>query len=113
MPFFINFTNPITVLLALILFLLITILGKETKKSIVPATMLFAFLAILIGHAVELIIVDSTVQETVQILARSIGMDFVFTFLSFISYLWIDDIQAKLGKKKSIDNSLDWFWSKV
>ena len=46
-------------------------------------------------------------------LTRSILVDFVFIFLSFISYLWIDDIQAKVEKKKSIDDSLSWFWAKV
>ena len=39
--------------------------------------------------------------------------DFVFIFLSFISYLWIDEIQAKVENIKSIDNSLDWFWKRV
>ena len=38
---------------------------------------------------------------------------FIFVFLSFISYLWIDDIEAKERKVKSIDNSLEWFWKKV
>ena len=33
--------------------------------------------------------------------------------LSFVSYLWIDDIEAKEKKKKSIDDSLSWFWTKV
>lgn len=47
MPF-INFTNIITVLLAVILFGLIIFLGKELHKSALPAIMLFAFLIILV-----------------------------------------------------------------
>ena len=47
MPF-INFSNVVTVLLALILFVLILFLGKETHKSGVQAVMLFAFLLMLI-----------------------------------------------------------------
>ena len=43
----------------------------------------------------------------------SIAVDLVMLFLGFITYLWIDDIETKMGKKKSIDNSLDWFWNKV
>ena len=46
MPF-INFTNIITVLLAVILFGLILFLGKELHKSALPAIMLFVFLIIL------------------------------------------------------------------
>jgi len=34
-------------------------------------------------------------------------------FLTFFSYLWIDDIACKFYKKKNIDNSLDWFWKQV
>lgn len=109
----INFTNAFTVLLALIIFLLVLILGKETKKSLFPAIMLFVFLAILCAHAY---LYFGTKKEEVEILvtlARCLTVDFVFVFLSFISYLWIDDIETKLNHKKSIDNSLDWFWSKV
>lgn len=112
MPF-INFTNPITILLALILFILVLFLGKETHKSAIAAVMLFAFLAILVGHTVELMVIKNIAEDVYISLTRSIVVDFVFIFLSFISYLWIDDIQAKVEKKKSIDNSLDWFWSKV
>lgn len=112
MPF-INFTNPITILLALILFILVLFLGKETHKSAIPAVMLFAFLAILVGHTVELMVMNNIAEDVYISLTRSIVVDFVFIFLSFISYLWIDDIQARIEKKKSIDNSLDWFWSKV
>ena len=52
MPF-INFTNPTLILLGLILFLLVLYLGRETKKAWVIGIMLFAFLGLLIGHAVE------------------------------------------------------------
>ena len=46
-------------------------------------------------------------------IARSIAVDFGFIFLSFVSYLWVDDLEAKSKGKKSIDNSLDWFWKKI
>lgn len=112
MPF-IDFTNPITILLALLLFVLILFLGKETHKSAIPASMLFVFLILLVCHSVELMVLPNITQTTYTALTRSILVDFVFIFISFISYLWIDDIQSKVEKKKSIDNSLDWFWSKV
>ena len=34
-------------------------------------------------------------------------------FVSFFSYLWVDDIETKKLGKKSLDDSLDWFWKKV
>ena len=112
MPF-INFSNVVTVLLALILFVLMLFLGKETHKSGVPAAMLFAFLLMLICHTMELMVMPGISEETNQALTVSLVVDFVFIFLSFISYLWVDDIQTKVEKKKSIDDSLSWFWAKV
>ena len=110
----INFTNPLTVLLGVVLFVLVLILGKETHKSAIPALMLFAFLAILVGHAIRLFNGSFGSDETVyHAITTSLVVDFVFIFLSFVSYLWIDDIQAKVEKKKSIDDSLNWFWAKV
>lgn len=109
----INFTNPTLVLLGLILFLLVLYLGREVKKAWVIGLMLFAFLGLLIGHAVEFITFAGNGGELHQTLLVCSTVDLIFIFLSFISYLWVDDIETKLGKKKSIDNSLEWFWNKV
>jgi len=51
--------------------------------------------------------------EVLSNISFTMIFDLIFILLSFISYLWIDDIEAKVKKKKSIDNSLDWFWNKV
>lgn len=109
----INFTNPFTILTATVLFVLVLFLGKETKKGMILAIMLGVFLVILIGHSVELSLVKENLLETQRTIAKCITVDFVFILLSFFSYLWIDDIEAKAKKKKSVDNSLNWFWSKV
>lgn len=112
MPF-VDFTNILTVLLAVILFGLIVFLGKELHKSGLPAIMLFVFLIILVCHAMELMLIPNIEAEVYHAIARSIAVDFGFIFLSFVSYLWIDEIQSKIEKKKSIDDSLSWFWAKV
>ena len=112
MPF-INFTNVATMLLTLVVFLLALVLSKETKKSGIIATMLSVFLTILVCHAVELGTISNITEEMHYAITRSILVDFVFIFLSFISYLWIDEIQAKVENIKSIDNSLEWFWKRV
>ena len=74
--------------------------------------MLFSFIGCLVLHTVEFLIGGLT-EDGVAAAIYSIVFDLIFTFLSFISYLWIDDIEAKANKKKIIDNSLDWFWSKI
>ena len=85
----------------------------DTDNFEIPAIMLFVFLIILVCHAIEFAVIPNITEEMQYNLSRSILVDFIFIFLSFISYLWIDDIQAKLENKKSIDNSLDWFWKRV
>lgn len=109
----INFTDPYTILVTTVLFILVLILGKETKKSAIPAIMLGVFLIIITGHSVELSLANANSLELQNEIAKCITVDFVFILLSFFSYLWIDDIETKLNKKKSIDDSLKWFWSKV
>lgn len=109
----INFSNPFNVFVALVLFVLILFISKEVKKSILTCIMLLVFLTIIVGHCIEYVIVQDPTGLITSNLAKCITVDFVFILLSFISYLWIDDIETKEKKLKSIDNSLDWFWKKA
>lgn len=109
----INFTNPITLLIVTLLFVLLLILAKETKKSFISAITLFVFIFLLVTHAIMYLTGNKLSSETLSNLSFTMVFDLIFVLLSFISYLWIDDIEAKVKKKKSIDNSLDWFWNKV
>ncbi len=109
----INFTNPISIVVAVVLFVLVLYLGRELKKSLVVGIMLFLFIALLVGHTIEFITIANTSEVVYKAITTSATYDLVFIFLSFISYLWVDDIEVKAGKKKSIDNGLEWFWNKV
>lgn len=109
----INFSEPIHLIIGLIVFLLVLWLAKQSKRSIIVGLMLFIFLTILGGHAFEFASGMELTPQEVSAVTRSIIFDLVFIFLAFISYLWIDDVEAKFRKKKSVDNSLDWFWGKV
>lgn len=109
----IDLSNPYNVLVAVILYILVLFLAREIKRSNVTCIMLLAFLTIIVGHCVEYVIIQDPTGEITTTLANCIAVDFVFTFLSFIAYLWMDDVEAKDRKIKSIDNSLDWFWKKV
>ncbi len=108
----INLTEPLALFIALLLFVLVLWFAYQSKKSVIAGIMLFIFIAILALHALEFSMGDLT-QEGLQVTIQSIIFDLVFIFLSFVSYLWVDDIEAKVKKKKVIDNSLDWFWGKV
>ena len=109
----IDLSNPFNVFIALILFVLVVYLGKEIKRSNVTCIMLLAYLAIIVGHCIEFVLAKDPTGVVTSTLARCIAVDFIFIFLSFISYLWTDELERKERKIKSIDNSLDWFWKKV
>lgn len=105
-----NTAEPFNALMLLIVNILLIYLGKEVKNSVAPALALISCLILLIVHAIQLVLaldVDSN-----KIL-NALTLDFLFIFISYLGYLWIDDIEAKFKKKKSIDNSLDWLWKKV
>ena len=108
----INLANPLVLFIALLLFVLVLWFAYQSKKSIITGIMLFAFISMLVLHTLEFSM-GSLTQDGLSAATRSIVFDLVFIFLSFFSYLWIDDIEAKFKKKKVIDHSLDWFWSKI
>lgn len=109
----IDVSNPLTLLLALFATILLIFLGKESKKSRIPQILLIVYIALLIVHVVQLGTADITDQVKINTLYKCIAVDFVFTLITFLAYLWVDDIEAKVKGKKVVDNSLDWFWSKV
>lgn len=109
--YIIDVTNPLTMLLLLAATVLLIFLGKEVKKPIAPAIAL-AFFLILVGiHSIQLAKV--TTDALKSLLVQCISMDLIMIFITFFGYLWVDDIACKFYKKKSIDNSLDWFWKNV
>lgn len=109
----INFTNPLTLLLATLIFVLVLILAKETKKSFITAIMLFIFVGLLVTHAIIFTTSSNLTQSATSDFIFTMVFDLIFVLVSFISYLWVDDIEAKVKKKRNIDNSLDWFWGKI
>lgn len=108
--YIIDLSNPYAIVMALMFTVLFIILGKEFKKSILPAICLGVFLVLILIHTFQSFVVTEAYKA---ILTKSISIDAIMIFLSYISYLWVDDIEAKEKNKKSIDNSLDWFWKKV
>ena len=111
--FILDISNPAYTLTFLILSICVILLGKETKKSAIPAALLVFYLILIVMHIVQLITLPVEYSNLFIQLTHCLTYDFGFILLSYISYLWIDDIEAKYKNKKSIDNSLDWFWKKV
>ena len=119
----IDFTNPIYVIVALILVLLCIFLAKQYKKNTIPCIVLLVFLAILVGHTIELSALENADVSTYAV---SIAVDEIFIFISFLSFLWLDRIQVEESKKKKSNkkskkddetviekDGLDVLWKKV
>lgn len=109
--FFVDVTDSITLLLLVIATVLLVFLGRELKKPYIPAMPLIFFLVLVTVHAIQLGM--PSMEALKSTILYCIAIDCVMIFVSFFSYLWVDDIACKFYKKKSIDNSLDWFWSNV
>lgn len=109
-----NTADPINTILILAATLLLVYLGKETKKSIIPQIVLFVHLAIIVIHAVQFVTLAGTAtQAIIKVLSTSLAVDFGLVMISFLAYLWVDDIESKIKKTKVVSNSLDWFWKQV
>ena len=107
-------TNPITLLLLLAATVLLIFLGKEIKNPLPPAIALFLFLVLIVIHCIQFgMLTQENIEINRPILLGCLGIDGIMILTTFLGYLWIDDISAKFYKKKSIDNSLDWFWGKI
>lgn len=119
----VDFTNPLFLITAIVLFVLCVILAKNLKTNTVPCIMLLVFITFLVGHTVEIAIVQTDAQVTQ--LAKCIVIDELFVGASYLIFLWLDKIQiehnkkkkSKKGKKKDetvIENDgLDFLWKKV
>ena len=111
--FVFDLTNPLTLLLVVLATALLIFLGQEIKKSSVAMIPLILFLFSLISHVVQVSSLSQEYSYLSSNLYKSLAWDFVFILVTFFSYLWIDDIKKKKNNKKSIDNSLDWFWKEI
>lgn len=109
----IDLTQPFIILLCVAAIICAIYLGHEIKRAIVPAVALLMSILLLITHTLQLFIFGESYQGYESTISMSMIFDFAFVLITYLSYLWIDEIEAKHRNKKSIDNSLDWFWSKI
>ena len=111
--FFINLTNPLTMMLVLAAVVLLIFLSQEIKKSYVGIFPLMGSLGLLIMHTIQILTLKEEYADLSSSISISIAIDFVLVLITFFAYLWVDDVEARAMNKKSIDNSLDWFWKQV
>ena len=108
-----NIANPLTLILLLTAIILLLFLSQELKKSYIAAIPLFAALILLIIHGAQLFTLQEEFRNLTGTLSTCLAVDFIFVGISFFGYLWVDDMEAKEKGKKTIDDSLEWFWKNV
>ena len=108
-----NISEPITLMLILIATALLIFLAQELKKSYIAAIPLVSFLIIIITHVIQLILLPEEYSSQSGVIYRNLAIDFIFIFITFFGYLWVDDIECKKKGLKNIDKSLDWFWKSI
>ena len=74
----VNFSNAVTVVLAIILLLLVLYIGKNTQRSWLLAGAVMVFLALFVGHVCEISLMKDMSTEIRNALNTSVIIDFVY-----------------------------------
>lgn len=112
--FIFDLTNLLTLSLVLIATILFIFLSQEIKKSVVVAIPLFAFLIDLIIHTIQVLTLKQEFSYLYSTLCYNMAIDFTFLLVTFLAYLWADQVEAKEFNKKSINSKgINWLWKKV
>ena len=110
----VDFSNTLTVILAIILFLLVLYIGKETERSWLLAGAVISFLALLVCHICELTLIKNIAENLRNALNTSVIIDFGFVLISFAGYAWINYLHSKKEKNenKVLEENSDYYSKK-
>ena len=112
--FIFDLTNLLTLFLVLIATILFIYLSQEIKKSMIVVIPLFAFLIDLIIHTAQVLLLKQEFSYLYSTLCYNMAIDFAFLLVTFLAYLWADEVEAREFKKKTIDSKgINWLWKKV
>lgn len=111
--FIFDMTNTLTLLLILAATILFIFLSQEIKKSAVAAIPLFGFLLSLVVHTIQLLTLKQEFSYLYNVLCLNVAIDFTFLLITFLAYLWADEVESRTFNKKRIKDGLDWLWKKL
>lgn len=112
--FVFDLTNILTLILVLVATILFIYLSQEIKKSLVVAIPLFAFVIDLIIHTIQVLTLSQEYAYLYSKLCYNMALDFIFLLLTFLAYLWADEVEAKAFNKKTINSKgINWLWKQV
>ena len=103
-------SNPIMILLLIVLTVSLITIGRTLELPQLPIIVVVYSLGFLIYHTIGVNMANGV--DTAQYY-YSIAVDLILLFLGFITYLWIDNIVAKNKNLKSYGDPMSWFWDKL
>jgi len=113
MEIIVDTANEWLIIIITLAIVAIIALSRKAEKSILPGILIIVNLGLLLYHTFLLNSVSQIFTEQISRLYLCLAMDFLWLLISFLGYLWIDDLEAIKFNKKSYDNSLAWFWDKL
>ncbi len=105
-----DLTNPMVLLPTLAILLICVAVSKKLKNPYVMLGILIINIVMLLIHFASIGKVDIDIEQSLYF---SLAIDFSMLLISFISYLWVDNIKSKEDGVKSIDDGISWFWDKI
>lgn len=112
--FIFDLTNLLTLFLVLIATILFIYLSQEIKKSMIVTIPLFAFVVDLVIHTIQMLTLKQEFSYLYSTLCYNMAIDFTFLLITFLAYLWADEVEAREFNKKTIDSKgINWLWKKV
>ena len=112
--FVFDISNPLTLVLMLVIVILLIFLSQELKKSMVAVIPLFAFMVDLVIHTVQTLTLKQEYSYLFGTLTANMAIDFAFLLVTFLAYLWADNVEAKEFNKKTINSKgIDWLFKEV
>ena len=113
MDVLLNTSNPLAIIILTLIVALIIFLARKSEKEVILIVEMVCVILLLVYHSVYLDSLVSTQEELISQAYHCLAADLILLLISFISFLWVDDIVAKKKKLKSYDDSLSWFWNKL
>lgn len=112
--FVFDLTNIITLILVLMATILFIFLSQEIKNSKVAAIPLFIFLIDLVIHTIQVLTLKEEFSYLYSTLCRNIVIDFGLLLVTFLAYLWADEVETKKFNKKTINSKdINWLFKQV
>lgn len=108
----VNFSNVLTVVLAVILLLLVLYIGKNTQRSWLLAGAVLVFLALFVFHVCEATFITNLSTEVRSALNTSVIADCIFVIISFAGYIWLNYLHSKGENKQVLEENSDYYSKK-